>query len=333
MKRFKLVGSVVFALAIAFAGLRFGNLRIEKANPKIKGVCLAAFEVVAYNSHLLPPIANSIASKRSSADYRCTKITDQLSKFDIFGVSEVFDEKLAAKMIDEMNADPERAFSFIRSPPPTGVFQFAGGGLLLFSRFPILAENSLVFSDGSRFLSSGFKAADGLAAKGALHARLKINATLELDSFLVHLESFSTPIRNRQVKELAAFVKSHHRVGVPYLLMGDFNIIGPLNSDQLGKREYRDMVANVTMKDFKMMDVAINASDGRLAKGTSDALVDSGGDRIDYLLLGIPTSNSIDWSASSNTIRFLDSAVQEGSLSDHAAVWARIRFSETHRVD
>jgi endonuclease/exonuclease/phosphatase family metal-dependent hydrolase len=333
LKRLKLFGIILIALAIVFAGLRFGNPRIEKANPKTTGMSLPAFEVVAYNSHLLPPIANLIAGKRGNADYRCTKIADQLSKFDIAGVSEVFDEKLAAKMIDEMNANPERAFFFARSPSPTGTFQFAGGGLLLFSRFPILVENSLVFSDGSRFLGSGFKAADGLAAKGALHARLKLDATRELDCFLVHLESFSMPIRKRQVEELAAFVKAHCRAGVPYLLMGDFNIIGPLSLDTSRHKEYNDMVARMTMIDFKIVDVAINPSEGTLAKGTSDALIDGGGVRIDYLLLGIPASNSIAWSASSKTIRFLDHSVQEGSLSDHAAVWARIQFGETLRGD
>jgi len=317
---------------LVFTGLRFGNPRIIKNAPQSSGVSLPAFEVVAYNAHLLPPIANSIAGKRSDADYRSEKIAERLSKFDISGVCEVFDEKLAAKLIDGMNADPNRTFSFVRSPSPAGVFQFASGGLILFSRFPILEEDSLVFSDGSRFINTWFKAADGLAAKGALHARLRIDSTQELDCFLVHLESFSKPIRTRQVEELAAFVKTHCRAGVPYLLMGDFNITGP-SSDSPENSEYRELVSRLTMSDFKMVDTAIDRSSKTPVNGTSDVLANDGGDRIDYLLLGIPNSNSTSWSATSKTLQFLDNSVKEGSLSDHAAVWARIELGETLRGD
>ena len=330
MKRFKRVSALtLFLLLIVYLCLRFGNRRIDKVSPRNPGTDTQSptVEIAFFNSHLLPPIAKSIVGKRSSADYRCTQIADQLSQFDLLGLSEVFDEKLAAKMIDKMNADPKRVFSFSRSPSPTGVFQFASGGLILFSRFPILEKNSLVFSDGSRFLTSGFRAADGLAAKGALHAAIKLNATQELDCFLVHLESFSASIRNKQVDELVAFINSHHRVGVPYLLMGDFNIKGPQDSDSPEHKEYIDLVTRSSMSGFKMVDLAMETLDGNLAKGTSDALSENGGDRIDYLLLAVPTSDSIEWSATSKTIRFLDDVVKEGSLSDHAAVWARIRLN------
>ena len=326
-KRLKKNGiAVVVLIVVAFLFLRFGNLRIDKTSPPVRGISQPAFEVITYNAHLLPPMANSIVGKRSDNDERCAKIAAQLSQFDISGLVEVFDEKLAAKMIEGMNANPSRQFSFVRSPTPKGAFQFTSGGLLLFSRFPILEENSLVFSRGSRFLTSGFQAADGLAAKGALHARLSIDTDQELDCFLVHLESYSRSIRKSQIEELAAFLREHCRSGVPYLAMGDFNIAGPLGLNSFGSSEYRNMVDQLSMSGFKLVDIAIDKSETKIVQGTSDALADHGGNRIDYIFLGLPDSDSIDWPTTSKTMQFLDNEVAEGSLSDHAAVWANIQI-------
>ncbi len=323
---------ILIVLVILFVGLRFGNRRVKKVSPNVSNVRLPNLKVVTYNTHLLPPVARLFAGKRSDSEYRCKTIAGHLSQFDLCGLSEVFDEKLAAKMIDELNSDAADVFSFTRSPSPTGVFQFSSGGLLLFSRFPIMQQNSLTFSQGSRFLTTRFQAADGLAAKGVLHARLQFDHSQEIDCFLIHLESFSKPIRTKQLKETASFVKSHARSGVPYLLMGDLNIVGPLDSDASTYSEYAEMMKRLTINGFELIDVALHPSDG-IVKGTSNALTDDGGDRIDYLLLGMPTTNTTRYSASSNTIRFLDETVKEGSLSDHAAVVARIEIRNPSQVD
>ena len=326
LKRLKIASMICSVLLlILYGGLRFGNRRTEEPTPTQVAFEKSNLDVVAFNTHLLPSLAMTFVGKRSEAAYRCSEIAEQLSRYDIVGLSEVFDEKLSSEMIRVFNSEPSRKFYFARSPPPGGVFQFAGSGLLLFSRFPIAKQNHLTFTGGSRFLSTGFQAADGLAAKGAIHARLEIGKTSQLDCFLVHLESFSAAIRKGQIDELAIFLKSNRRIGIPFLLMGDFNVSGPFEEASAGFEEYNELVMAFESEHFEMVDVSLKTRAGSLVEGTSDVFDAAGGERIDYVFFGVPSGASDGKKITSETLRLLDQNVPEGSLSDHAAVWARIQ--------
>ncbi len=334
-----LLGAIVFA---GWLFQTFGNPRVEKP----QGVNLFAktaeaqdrfsFEVVSFNAHLLPKVARPFVGQRGESAYRVTEIAKVLRKSDLIGISEAFDEELSAALIDGFNKISNRQFAFLRSPMPRSSTQFVSGGLVLFSRFPIVAEETMTFSSGSRLLSSGFKSADGVAAKGAIFARVRLPRTsvsgraILVDCFLTHLDSHSAGIRSQQLAELASFIDKNRKPESLFVLMGDFNISGPEQLSQVSGGEYLHLQKLLRFDRFGIRDLAIEpfgASSESVARGTADALI-PGSRRIDYLFLGLPESGVNACGTGFRTLPLLDEKVHEGSLSDHAAVWAEVKFSK-----
>ncbi len=273
-----------------------------------------------------------IVHMRHVLDFRFDVVAD----CDLIGINEAFDEELSATLIDGFNEIPDRQFAFARSPEPKSMTQFASGGLILFSRFPIVTQKSMTFSNGSRLITSGFKSADGVAAKGAIFARIRLpwaassrpDTPLHADCFLTHLESNSSEIRAEQLAELAEFVRANRTPGSLLLLMGDFNITGPSQLKNLSEGEYAQMRKLLKFDSTEIRDLAIaplGMNDKVDGSGTSDAL-STESRRIDYLLFGQPTGQDRTYSSTFKTLPLLDENVPEGSLSDHAAVWARLEF-------
>ncbi|MFK8112192.1 MAG: endonuclease/exonuclease/phosphatase family protein, partial [Rubripirellula sp.] len=270
-------------------------------------------QVATLNAHFLPGIANRVAGKRSSSQYRAAAIAIRLREYDIVCLNEAFDEKLACGLIDEFNADPARQFAFVRSPEPLGWTKMVSGGLILFSRYPVIDSGSITYTNGSRFIATGFRAADGWSAKGALHVRLALQSgsSGDLDCFVTHLESHSAKIRAEQTSELIEFIRSKHDPRIPLLIMGDFNIVGPQRSGKTSdpvnaNPEYMSLLSALQGIDGGIRDVGVDGS------GTSAPMRQGGGKRIDYIL-----ASRADV-VSTETLLLLDERVPEGSLSDHA---------------
>lgn len=98
------------------------------------------------------------------------------------------------------------------------------GGLLILSKFPILEQDRIIFSE-----SAG---ADALASKGCLYALVELPKTSEqLHVFTTHTQSGEAlpieRIRHGQIEELAKFVESKvadTKEDIPVLVAGDFNL-------------------------------------------------------------------------------------------------------------
>lgn len=114
------------------------------------------------------------------------------------------------------------------------------GGLMILSKYPIVAASGMIWSDQSGF--------EELGAKGALYARIQLdpeNPECYIHVFNAHLAArspeFTGPVdgkvphpdnnwaaRERQIKELAAFISNCIRddtAGHPIVLCGDLNVI------------------------------------------------------------------------------------------------------------
>jgi endonuclease/exonuclease/phosphatase family metal-dependent hydrolase len=339
-----------FVVALCFSALLMGNRRINKRSVQATEVDGFPIEVVAFNAHFLPPVAEQLAGLRSNSAYRVSTIAEKLRNYDIVGISEAFHESHAADLIDDFNSNPEKQFTFVRSPVPSRLGQISSGGLLLFSRFPILESDSYTFTDGSRLLKHGFKGADGLSAKGVLHARILTGGKnqIEIDCYLTHMESFSQPIRRKQIKEAAEFIASTRTDQIPYLVFGDFNVVGPKSSpksspkklaskraaesdNQTSFPEYDFLVESLKINNAQITDVGLVEKDDANRshfEGTSNATSSDGRDRIDYVFFGVPQKSHRQFSTDSKVMPFLDANVAEGSLSDHAGVWCRISVEE-----
>ncbi|MEM8944800.1 MAG: endonuclease/exonuclease/phosphatase family protein [Planctomycetota bacterium] len=279
---------------------------------------------IAYNVHLLPDVALRIAGERGESRYRAERIGRQLAAYGLIGICEAFDGDHSRRLISSLQSHAEHELSIAYGPSRSGR-HFIGSGLVLLSRWPIVERHTETYSHASRFVTSGFKA-DGFAAKGALHVRLRLGnqSGQQLDCFLTHLESRSSDARAKQIGQLAEFIARHASPQLPVLIMGDLNVAAdPVGG--LGQRtEYQQMLTALSAHGRRYADLGAAAS-----TGTSDAIATDGGRRIDYLLVSNPTEQAMLQMVTHDTkhLRLLDERVPEGSLSDHMAVSCRLRLA------
>jgi endonuclease/exonuclease/phosphatase family metal-dependent hydrolase len=180
--------------------------------------------IATLNTHLLPRVGQAFASNRGQPEYRAGRIGRWAAEYDLVGLCEVFDDAYRQTLIDEAQRVSSAAFHVLWTPRPSGT-SFANSGLMLLSRYPIVEQHAITYRHASRFLTHGFRA-DAFAAKGALHARLRVSQQplVLVDCFLTHLESRSSAARAKQLDDLAKFVAEHGRPQRPAVLFGDLNV-------------------------------------------------------------------------------------------------------------
>ncbi|MBL9162604.1 MAG: endonuclease/exonuclease/phosphatase family protein [Planctomycetaceae bacterium] len=274
-----------------------------------------------FNTHLLPTIAQTVAGHRGQDDYRTAAIANQLDRFDLVGLCEVFESRRRQEIIRVLQSNSNNAFHAIEQPKPWGR-HLIGSGLLLLSRYPIVGEpHFLTYQDASRVLTNGWKA-DGFAAKGVIHAQLRLSdqPPVQIDCFLTHLESVSSAARAKQLTELAGFIAANTSPDRPAILMGDLNVTAdyPINAASTAT-EYGQLTSDMRYGQQRFVDLwpAFYAERG----GTSDALVLEKARRIDYVFLSPPPTIGPVLAPTEIRIEpFLDEKVKQGSLSDHAGV-------------
>ena len=274
-----------------------------------------------FNTHLLPAIAQHVAGRRGQDDYRTAAIANQLDRFDLVGLCEVFESRRRQEIVRILQQSSCSAFHSIEQPKPWGR-HIIGSGLLLVSRYPIVGDpHFLTYKSASRVLTNGWKA-DGFAAKGAIHAQLQLSEQprAHIDCFLTHLESVSSTARAEQIKELAGFIATHVSPDRPAILMGDLNVAAdfPVNAASTAT-EYGQLVAALLYGQQRFVDLwpALYIERG----GTSDALAPEQSRRIDYVFLSPPPAIGPMLAPTRVRIEpFLDEKVKQGSLSDHAGI-------------
>lgn len=281
----------------------------------------APVRLLFFNTHLLPAIAQTVAGHRGQDDYRTTAIANQLDRYDLVGLCEVFESRRRQEIIRVVQQNSNNAFHAIEQPKPWGR-HLIGSGLLLLSRYPIVGEpHFLTYKEASRVLTNGWKA-DGFAAKGVIHAQLRVSEhpPAHVDCFLTHLESVSSSARGEQIKELAGFIAAYTSADRPAILMGDLNVAAdyPINATSTAT-EYGQLTSVLLYGQQRFVDLwpAFYADHG----GTSDALALEEARRIDYVFLSPPSSmGSVLAPTDVRVEPFLDEKVKQGSLSDHAGV-------------
>jgi endonuclease/exonuclease/phosphatase family metal-dependent hydrolase len=282
--------------------------------------------VLFFNTHLLPAIAQGIAGHRGQDDYRTAAIAAQLHRYDLVGLCEVFEAHRRREIVRIVAENSRQAFHAIE-PPKVWGRHLIGSGLLLLTRHPVEGEpHFLTYHTASRVITNGVRA-DGLAAKGAIHARLRLGVEpgMLADYFLTHLESVSSNARAAQIEELAGFIAAHSSPERPLILMGDLNVEADFAfAPAPGETEYRHLVKTLRYADGSLVDLWPALQSGR--GGTSDALAHEDCRRIDYIFLSPPhPQNRVGWQPLSVRVEpFLDAKVKQGSLSDHAGIECRL---------
>lgn len=285
-----------------------------------------SFHLLVFNTHLLPNIAAGIAGKRSVSNYRARAIGQHLNGFELIGLTEVFDIGYKRKLIESFAAeDDNTSFQLFDGPKRSGR-HLINGGLLLLSKFPIVESHEYAFQSSTRFITSGLKS-DGFATKGILHARLNVDAesNLVVDVFLTHLESQSSSVRRDQIAELTNFIEDHCSPSIPVMLMGDLNVVATVPGEEpKADSEFMFLRNSLNHNGKPLIDVAGTVSQPNA--GTSNALEQKGGDRIDYIFVSdeAPPLDCRLVPRSIQTLPFHDDRVPEGSLSDHKAIYSRL---------
>ena len=308
----------------------------ERTNPLDIPVNLSVpVNIVTYNVHLLPDVAAKIAGERSQSGYRARAIAEKLADYDVVGLCEAFDPNYSRTLLDGLQAESSDAFHVARGPERSGR-ALIHSGLVLLSRFEIEATHTITYRNASRFVTHGFRA-DGFAAKGALHARLRLDdptlsdeSSMVIDCFLTHLESRSAQARQRQIEQLAGFIAEYSSPDNPLVVMGDFNVAADTASQAAllnGNSPYRQLRAKLLYNGRQLVDVwdELEETHG----GTSNALAADGGRRLDYIFVSAPRRGDASRLSPRDILAlpFPDEKVPEGSLSDHLAVACRAEFS------
>ncbi|MBC2644407.1 MULTISPECIES: endonuclease/exonuclease/phosphatase family protein [unclassified Rhodococcus (in: high G+C Gram-positive bacteria)] len=189
----------------------------------------APLSFVQHNMALLPFPGNYKGSERDKA---IDALVDNLRRTrpDVVGLSEVFVDDEKGTIRKRLRA----IYPHHKSGPDEADLE-SDGGLLLLSKYPLVAEHSTIFRQ-----SAG---EDSYANKGALHARIQVPGhPTQYDIFLSHTQNPNAGgggAARKQVKaqlsHLASFVHGLSSPLRPALLMGD------LNTDALDPDLYRDM--------------------------------------------------------------------------------------------
>jgi endonuclease/exonuclease/phosphatase family metal-dependent hydrolase len=153
-----------------------------------------------------------------------TALADQVDPMlflDVVGVQESMVESQHAVL----SAGMQRAGFVHETPQLQGKLRdlkLVNGGIVLFSRHPIIQHRRHVFTNSCVF-------SDCQAAKGCVYARIRKNERDDFHVFLIHTQAWSTPraceVRQQQFHEVRTFMNS---LSLPddarVVVMGDFNI-------------------------------------------------------------------------------------------------------------
>jgi len=201
---------------------------------------------------------------------------------------------------------------------------------MIMSKYPIVHSEEIVFDRGSH--------SDSYVTKGVLYAKVQVGSSY-VHVFNTHLQAsygyefdFTsnpyTPIRQKQLKKLAAFVErvasdDHY----PIMLMGDFNVNARVAPDDgTDSKEYTDMLDFLRSPSYQVCDILREHNDGKhpVTYGGNGVVhgekAKVGGQRLDFIfeLRKSPTYSNIEYKFSEGkVVTFQASGEVFTHISDH----------------
>lgn len=322
-RRFAPLVACSMALLLALVG-PLSVLRADEVSSEREDDGL--LRVVSYNVQFLPG-PGALANKRKNPTYRAKTIGREMARFDVVGLNEVFEARPRGLILDALReAWGEELYEVTIPRAEDRPFN---GGLMIVSRLPIVEWNHVIYSKYSTPQEYGL-AADGYAAKGALHARIARAKDCDetFDVFVTHLEARSDEARLTQYEELSQFIARHSSPERPTLLLGDMNTKGQPDQQADPDSPYHVMLAayGKCRPESKLIDVWPTLR-GDEHGGTTEQESSEIGKRIDYIFTyqpppGYPRLVPVDIRVNG----FLDP--QTVALSDHSAVEGDFRWQD-----
>jgi len=212
------------------------------------------FKAMTYNIQIFPFYGDVVSlpnNKRERAYRLPTLIGDQQ---DVVSLNEVFDRDLRNHIIADMSS----MYPYHIEPPGMNEPNFLSGGVLVFSKWPILTAKEHVYKNCSM--------EECMANKGIIYIKLQksINGIVQnYNVFSTHVQAFKNPLetqeyyqsRTRQIRELKEFINQQNiSEDEPVFVTGDLNIdkYDPTLSDYHGstlQTEYEYLLSELDATD------------------------------------------------------------------------------------
>lgn len=199
-------------------------------------------DVLTYNA-FMRPLPVSLGDANFCRSLRIGDVLEsKAGDYDIIAFTETFDLRSTQALRHKLRES--YPFQVLRKPLREG-FE-TNGGLSLFSKFPIEHWTSKRFDDCSGTFN------DCLAAKGFIHALVRVSGEVKFNVIATHLNSGrsqgSREARSTQLDQIREYAAQNTDISEwPTLLMGDLNVDGlrydlshPLAS------EYQEMLAKLS---------------------------------------------------------------------------------------
>ena len=216
--------------------------------------------LLTYNTQLMPFYAN-VKNDLNQPDVRALDIAKKIGQYDVVILQELFDRDLRIKISNALKAN----YPYRTDVVGQRTNKAWTGGVIIFSKWPIIKEDQIVYQD-----STGI---DGLAAKGAVYA------AIDKDGKIYHIIGTHAQagggdegvlVREKQFQEVMYFVD---RLNIPrdqpLLFGGDFNI------DQFGPHLHSLLdILNVNLLDNLGYSYSADSRINTMLVGTSLTRID-----------------------------------------------------------
>ncbi len=250
---------------------------------------VVSFSLLTWNVNKWPLLDRSPAARRQLG-----RIRRLVVGFDIVCIQECW---------SSFGRRLRESFPHSYSPGERSLFGF-GSGLLLLSRFPILAGTF------SRFRARRWP--DSMAAKGMCAVKVQVPGLGELDLVNAHLQAWRGPgVQERQMEELSSFVQSRCR-GPVVLLAGDLNVAR-------GSFAYDALLDELGLRDLLDLSGQAPVSGPVLVRHTWSP------DRIDHLFIRSRPDSGLRLVEGSTNCGIVPGP-GEPCPSDHHGLYARVSF-------
>jgi len=185
-------------------------------------------KLLSYNIFLRPPLI-----KNNTDDFKNERLNEfirsKLDNYDIVCLQEMFNLANYRQQLLLETAREKGFLYYAKSIDPHWLSgKFIDAGLVILSKYPILATDGIIYVNGNQI--------DSWAAKQVIYAKIQLSPTFFVHVFTTHMQAsyydnaehinvINDKARASQVQEIADFVKRKTE-GSPYpsIIAGDFNI-------------------------------------------------------------------------------------------------------------
>jgi len=297
------------------------------------------FSFLSYNIYCLPWLATTFSPSSCPLPIERAKgFLPHIESYDIISLQEIWSPRYS---IIEQYAKQHNRHVVGSSAPSVLSFCLSlsafGGGLMIISKYPIVATKEIVYEKGTH--------SDRFVNKGALYAKVQVKGSY-IHVFNTHLQAsygfefdpINNPysgLRSRQLRQLTTFIESvTANDEFPIMVMGDFNVnarFAPDNGED--SQEYIDMMKILKSEFYEIVDLHRDGNGGShpitydgngVLHGERPKV---GGQRLDFIFACKKKSTHLN-SLETKIERFKISGQSHTHLSDHYAQLATVEISE-----